>query len=38
MNNTGGYKAFTIAKEVQGNPKAQKYLAENLVKIIRGLK
>jgi hypothetical protein len=38
MNNTGGYKAFTMAKEVQGDPKAQKYLAENLVKIIRGLK
>jgi hypothetical protein len=38
MNNTGGYKAFTIAKEVQGDPKAQKYLAESLVKIIRGLK
>jgi hypothetical protein len=38
MNNTGGYKAFTIAQEVQGDPKAQKYLAESLVKIIRGLK
>ena len=38
MNTTGGYKAFTMAKEVQGDPKAQKYLAENLVKIIRGLK
>jgi hypothetical protein len=38
MNNQGGYKAFTIAKEVQGDPKAQKYLAESLVKIIRGLK
>jgi hypothetical protein len=38
MNNTGGYQAFKIAQEVQGDPKAQKYLAENLVKIIRGLK
>jgi len=38
MNNTGGYKALKIAQEVQGDPKAQKYLAENLVKIIRGLK
>ena len=38
MNNTGGYKAFKIAQEVQGDPKAQKYLAESLVKIIRGLK
>jgi len=38
MNNTGGYKAFKIAQEVQGDPKAQKYLAENLVNIIRKLK
>ncbi len=38
MNNTGGYKAFKIAQEVKGDPKAQKYLAESLVKIIRGLK
>ncbi len=38
MNTTGGFKAFTMAKEVQGDPKAQKYLAESLVKIIRGLK
>lgn len=38
MNNQGGYKAFKIAQEVQGDPKAQKYLAESLVKIIRGLK
>lgn len=37
MNNTGGYKAFKIAQEVQGDPKAQKYIAESLVKIIRGL-
>jgi hypothetical protein len=38
MNNTGGFKAFKIAQEVQGDPKAQKYIAESLVKIIRGLK
>lgn len=38
MNNQGGYKALKIAQEVQGDPKAQKYLAESLVKIIRGLK
>jgi hypothetical protein len=38
MNNTGGYQAYKIAQEVQGDPKAQKYLAESLVKIIRGLK
>jgi hypothetical protein len=38
MNNTGGYQAFRIAQEVQGDVKAQKYIAESLVKIIRGLK
>jgi hypothetical protein len=38
MNNTGGYQAFKIAQEVQGDPKAQKYLAENLMKIISKLK
>lgn len=37
MNNTGGYKAFTIAQQVQGDPKAQRYLAESLKKIISGL-
>ena len=38
MNNTGGYQAFRIAQEVKGDPKAQKYIAESLVKIIRNLK
>ena len=38
MNNTGGYQAFRIAQEVKGDPKAQKYIAESLIKIIRGLK
>ncbi len=38
MNNQGGYQAFKIAQEVKGDPKAQKYIAESLVKIIRGLK
>ena len=38
MNNQGGFKALKIAQEVQGDPKAQKYLAESLMKIIRGLK
>lgn len=37
MNNTGGYQAYRIAQEVKGDPKAQKYIAESLVKIIRGL-
>ena len=38
MNNTGGYKAFRIAQEIQGDAQAQKYLAESLKKIISGLK
>ena len=38
MNNTGGYQAFRIAQEVQGDAKAQKYIAESLKKIISGLK
>lgn len=38
MNNTGGYQAYRIAQEVKGDPKAQKYLAESLMKIIKGLK
>jgi hypothetical protein len=38
MNQTGGYKAFNIAREVQGDVKAQKYIAESLKKIILGLK
>jgi hypothetical protein len=37
MNNQGGYQAFRIAQEVQGDPKAQKYLKESLMKIIKGL-
>ena len=37
MNNQGGYQAFRIAKEVQGDPKAQKYIAESLMRIIKGL-
>ena len=38
MNTLGGNKALNLSKEVQGNPKAQKYIAESLVKIIKGLK
>jgi hypothetical protein len=37
MNTRGGYNALRIAKEVQGDPKAQKYLKESLLKIIGGL-
>jgi hypothetical protein len=38
MNTKGGFKAFNISKEVKGDKKAQKYIAESLVDIIRGLK
>ncbi len=38
MNNTGGYQAYRIAQEVQGDPQAQKYLAESLKRIISSLK
>ena len=38
MNTQGGYRALNVAREVQGDPKAQKYLAESLIRIIRGLK
>jgi len=37
MNMRGGYRAMNIAREVQGDPKAQKYLKESLLKIISGL-
>ena len=38
MNNTGGYQAFQLAHQVQGDPQAQKYLAESLKRIISNLK
>jgi hypothetical protein len=38
MNNQGGYRSLQLAKEVQGDPKAQKYIAESLKRIISGLK
>ena len=38
MNNKGGYKAIQIAHEVQGDAKAQKYIAESLKRIISTLK
>jgi hypothetical protein len=38
MNNTGGYQAYRIAQEVKGDPKAQKYIAESLKRIISGLR
>ena len=38
MNMRGGNRALTMAKEVKNDPKAQKYLKESLLKIIKGLK
>jgi Prohead core protein serine protease len=38
MNNRGGYRALQVAKEVKEDPKAQKYLQESLMQIIKGLK
>lgn len=38
MNTAGGYKAILTSKEVQGDQKAQKYIAESLKNIISGLK
>jgi hypothetical protein len=37
MNSRGGYSSLRIAKEVKGDPKAQKYLKESLLRIISGL-
>jgi hypothetical protein len=37
MNTRGGYNSLRIAKEVQGDPKAQQYLKESLLRIIGGL-
>ncbi len=38
MNTRGGYRAVQVAKEVKEDPKAQKYLQESLMQIIKGLK
>jgi hypothetical protein len=38
MNARGGYQALNLAREVQNDTKAQKYLKESLVNIIKGLK
>jgi len=37
MNTRGGYKAILTSKEVQGDRKAQKYIAESLLNIISRL-
>ena len=38
MNARGGMRSFKVAQEVQEDPKAQKYLKESLLQIIKGLK
>ena len=38
MNSRGGLRAMRISKEVQDDPKAQKYLREAMLQIISGLK
>ena len=38
MNNKGGYKSLLLAKELQQDTKAQKYLKESLINIISRLK
>jgi len=38
MNMRGGSKALKVAQEVKEDPKAQKYLKESLLQIIKGLK
>jgi hypothetical protein len=38
MNSRGGARAMRISKEVQDDPKAQKYLREVMLQIISGLK
>ena len=38
MNTRGGYRSLRIAQEVKGDPRAQKYLKESLLKIISGLR
>lgn len=37
MNTRGGYKAFNMARELQNDEKAQKYLKESLINILNGL-
>jgi hypothetical protein len=37
MNARGGYNSLRIAKEVQGDLKAQKYIKESLLAIINKL-
>ena len=38
MNTRGGNRAFNVAREAKEDPKAQKYIKESLLNIIKGLK
>ena len=38
LNARGGYQALNLAKQVQGDQKAQKYIKESLMNVIKGLK
>ena len=38
MNNRGGYAAWRTAQEVKQDPKAQQYIKESMLNIIKGLK
>jgi len=38
LNSRGGYQAINMARELNGDEKAQKYLKESLVNIINGLR
>ena len=38
LNSRGGYQAMNMARELNGDEKAQKYLKESLVNIISGLR
>ena len=38
MNTRGGNRALNVSREVKEDPKAQKYLKESLLQIIKGLK
>jgi hypothetical protein len=38
MNNRGGYNAWRTAQEVKQDPKAQQYIKESMLNIIKGLR
>jgi hypothetical protein len=38
MNSRGGYRAFRVAQDTQKDPKAEKYVREAMLNIIKGLK